>query len=145
MRARLLEPARVPETQVHRIQGELGPLRAARAASDEFARTVKGPLDFVFLGMGEDGHIASIFPGDPLEESPNEFYRPVFGSPKPPPERVTLAMHTMVAARNVWVFVSGAGKELALGKSLTEGAKTPLGILLKRRLETRVFTDFPPK
>ena len=94
--------------------------------------------------MGEDGHIASIFPGDPINELPTEFYRPITNAPKPPPERVTLAMHALVAARNVWVLVSGPGKERALGESLA-GDKTPLGQLLKRRILTRVFTDILQK
>jgi 6-phosphogluconolactonase len=144
MHTRLLEPLKIPQAQVHRIKGELGPVIAAQEASHEFSRIVKGPLDFVFLGMGEDGHIASIFPGDLLEESA-EYYRPVFKSPKPPPERVTLSMHALVAARNVWVLVSGKGKQESLGKSLSEGATTPLGILLKRRISTRILSDFRPK
>ena len=145
MRTRLLEPLKIPYTQVHRIKGELAPVIAAREASNEFSRIVKGALNFVFLGMGEDGHIASIFPGDSLEESPGEYYRPVFGSPKPPPERVTLSMHALVAARNVWILVSGHGKQESLGKSLNEETTTPLGTLLKRRSWTRIFTDSRPK
>jgi 6-phosphogluconolactonase len=145
MHARLLQPLKVPATQVHRIKGELGPAAAAREASQEFRRVVPSALDFVFLGMGEDGHIASIFPGDPIDESPTESYRPVFSAPKPPPQRVTLAMHAMVAARDVWVLASGDGKEKALGKSLSSAAETPLGWLLQRREYTRIFTNIPRK
>jgi 6-phosphogluconolactonase len=93
--------------------------------------------------MGEDGHIASIFPGDALEES-SEPYRPVLNAAKPPPERVTLAMHAMVSAKSVWVLASGTGKAGALGKSLGT-VETPLGELIQKRALTRVFTDFPPK
>ena len=143
MHTRLLQPLKIPDAHVHRIKGELGPVAAARDASAGFAKVVHSSLDFVFLGMGEDGHIASIFPGDPLEESP-EPYRPALNAPKPPPERVTLAMHTMVAAKNVWVLASGTGKAEALGKSLRT-AETPLGRLIEQRPFTRIFTDISPK
>jgi len=144
MHARLLQPLNIPDAQIHRIKGELGPIPAAGEASTEFAARVQPVLDFVFLGMGEDGHIASIFPGDPLKESPTDFYRPITNAPKPPPERVTLAMHAIAAAKNVWVLASGPGKERALGESLSSD-RTPLGQVLKRRILTRIFTSIPPK
>jgi 6-phosphogluconolactonase len=139
MCSRLLAPLKMPHDRVHRIKGEIEPAAAAREASAEFASVVRPVLDFVFLGMGEDGHIASIFPGDAMEEMAREFYRAVI-APKPPPRRITLAMHTMVAARNAWVLASGNGKEEALRKSLG-GACTPLGQLLQQRGFTRVFTN----
>ena len=145
LRARLLQPLSIPESHVHRIKGELEPVAAAREASVEFVQVANGPLDFVFLGMGEDGHVASIFPGDPLTESPTEHYRPIFKALKPPPRRITLAMHALVAARNVWVLASGAGKEETLGKSLARGSATPLGHLLERREFTSVLSDIRPK
>ncbi|HKQ39232.1 MAG TPA: 6-phosphogluconolactonase [Verrucomicrobiae bacterium] len=144
MRTHLLEPLQIPDAQVHRIKGELGPTAAAREASKEFADTVPRVLDFVFLGMGEDGHIASIFPGDRLQESSAENYCPVFNAPKLPRERVTLAMHAIIAAANVWVLVTGSGKQEALGKSL-KGSETPLGHLLQARPFTRIFTNITPK
>ena len=145
MRTRLLEPLKIPAVQVHRIPGELGPMIAARDASAEYEPLVKPVFDIVFLGMGEDGHIASIFPGDPLDESPAQPYRPVTQAPKPPPERVTMALHVMASARNVWVLASGPGKERALGESLKADGRTPLARLLQRRDFTHVFSDIPPK
>lgn len=141
MRKRLIEPLNVPDTQVHRIKGELEPLAGAKQASVELSRLARPALDTVFLGMGEDGHIASLFPGEPLGDSPAEPYRAVFNSPKPPPQRITLAMQPMVAARSVWVLVSGVGKADALGKSLAQQGETPLAVLLERRNFTRVFSD----
>ena len=145
MHLRLLQPLRIPDAQVHRIKGELGPAPAARAASAEFATIVPPALDSLFLGMGEDGHIASIFPADPLDESPADYYRPISNAPKPPPGRVTLAMHAMISARNVCVLVSGAAKEEALGKSLKGHREIPLGRLIADREFTRVFTNASPK
>lgn len=144
MHTRLLGPLKIPEGQVHRIRGEAPPAVAAAEASEQFARIVRPALDFVFLGMGEDGHVASIFPGDNAEESPSVYYRPVIG-PKPPPQRITLGMHAIQAAQNVWVLASGPGKEAALGKSLGPEANTPLGKVIGGRSFTRIFTEIPAK
>jgi 6-phosphogluconolactonase len=143
MHRRLLQPLEIPARQVHRIKGELGPTTAARQASQEFARVVPSVLDLVVLGMGEDGHIASIFPDAVIDESLDETYRPVFSAPKPPPERVTLTLHAIAAARSVWALASGPGKAEALGESLNSPAKTPLAHLLERREITRILTDIP--
>ena len=142
-RTRVMEPLSLAESQIHRIRGELEPAAAAMEASAEFARIVQPSLDLVILGMGEDGHIASIFPGDEMRESPAEFYRPVV-APKPPPRRITLALHAIISAREVWVLASGPGKEAALGKSLREEPLTPLGLLIQRRVFTLILTDIPP-
>ncbi len=73
-------------------------------------------IDLIFLGMGEDGHVASLFPGNP-PPTPEPIYRPVRAS-KPPPDRITLGYDTIAAAKEVWVLASGPGKEAALNASL---------------------------
>jgi 6-phosphogluconolactonase len=97
-------------------------------------------LDLVFLGMGEDGHVASLFPGAPesVVAGPAT-YVPVIG-PKPPPQRVSLTYGSLLAAREVWVLASGKGKETAWKESKA-GPGTPLGRVLAGRIQTRVFTD----
>lgn len=145
--ALLLGPTAVRPERIHRIRGELDPEEAARLASAELAGCVPARpdgvpvLDWVFLGMGEDGHVASLFPGDPAADS-KEFYRAVI-APKPPPRRVTLSYDVLGAAREVWVLVSGPGKEAALRASLSAGGTTPLARVLQRRRHTRIYTDLP--
>ena len=93
--------------------------------------------------MGEDGHVASLFPGEPEEVMRSQaVYRPVIAT-KPPPHRITMGYSTIAAARQVWVLASGAGKEKALREALGPGGKTPLVRVLKLRSHTKIFTDVP--
>ncbi|MGH8880306.1 MAG: 6-phosphogluconolactonase [Stackebrandtia sp.] len=75
-------------------------------------------FDVLMLGVGEDAHVASVFPGQPaIYES-----RPVVGvrgAPKPPPRRITLTFPALNAAQEVWLIASGAGKADAVGVALS--------------------------
>jgi 6-phosphogluconolactonase len=146
-REHLLEPLKIAETQIHRIRGEEEPLKAAQLASGELCKFVRKDgagipiLDMVVLGMGEEGHVASLFPGEAhAQPAPAAVYRAVV-TPKPPPQRVTLDYAPLAVARQVWVLVSGAGKERALKESLASPQFTPLGRVLASRAQTRVLTD----
>ena len=99
-------------------------------------------LDLIFLGMGEDGHIASLFPNATAEiiNCPAPFLA-VTNSPKPPPNRVTLSYAAIAAAKQVWVLASGKGKEAAFAESLSPTGKTPLARVLQSRSSTKIFTD----
>jgi 6-phosphogluconolactonase len=144
-----LQPLSFPMTQIHRIRGECDPAWAAQEAEQELRRIASSfsaglpVLDYVFLGMGEDGHVASLFPGATLqtpEQSP-VFY-PIAG-PKPPFKRITLSYPMLKCAHEVWVLASGAGKADALKESLSNEGRTPLAKVIHSRAHTRVFTDVP--
>jgi 6-phosphogluconolactonase len=98
-------------------------------------------LVLIFLGLGEDGHVASLFPGKTEGATPGEIFCAVKNSPKPPPNRVTLSYEAIAAAREVWVLASGAGKEAALRESIFENGRTPLGRVIQARPKTRIFSD----
>ena len=99
------------------------------------------PFDAVMLGMGEDGHVASLFPDAPDEVVRSQaVYLPVIAS-KPPPRRITMNFATLAAARQVWVLASGMGKEDALRRSLSTNGDTPLARVLHLRDQTVIFTD----
>ncbi|MDZ4202440.1 MAG: 6-phosphogluconolactonase [Gallionella sp.] len=104
-REALLNHIVIPPENVHAIAAELG----ASGAAAEYAARLPSRLDLVLLGMGEDGHTASLFPGNPATES-GENAVPVFGAPKPPPERVSLGMAVLNGAREKLFLVAGAGK-----------------------------------
>ena len=142
----LFEPLKIPSAHIHRLRGE-GPeplaLQEAVAAISKVAPVVKGQpvLDMIFLGMGEDGHVASLFPGEP-EAAINDpaVYRAVTAV-KPPPRRITLGYAAIAAALDVWVVAAGTGKEAALKESLLPNGKTPLARVLRLRAQTKIFTD----
>ncbi len=146
-KALLFEPAGIVESQVHRIRGEELPMTAAELATidlGEFNRAgLNGDpvLDLVLLGMGEDGHVASLFPGEPESDRLNRaWFRPVLAA-KPPAQRVTVSYGVIAAAREVWVLASGNGKAAALKASLAPDGATPLARVIQLRERTRVLTD----
>ena len=146
----LFGPLKIGDAQIHRIHGEDSPEAAATAASTEIAQiaplneTGLPVLDIIFLGMGGDGHVASLFPSDPdVLISDRAIYRAVKNSPKPPPNRVTLGYSVIAAAKQVWVLVSGTGKEAALCESLSPKGRTPLARLTQFRTRAKIFSDFP--
>lgn len=105
-----LDASGIPGDQIHIMPAELG----AEAAAGQYARTIAGaqPFDLVLLGMGEDGHVASLFPG---QEHPARLsVVPVRDAPKPPPDRVSLSYDCLCAARQRLLLVTGAGKRDAL-------------------------------
>lgn len=143
----LFAPLQLPPENLHRIRGEAETECAAREAEAELRRFAttsaagQPVLDLVLLGMGEDGHIASLFPGESEDVmSSQAVYRSVTAS-KPPPRRITLGYATLAAAREVWVLASGAGKEAALRESLSLSGTTPLARVLRGRERTFIFTD----
>jgi 6-phosphogluconolactonase len=143
----LLEPIGVPAGRIHRLQGELKEALALETAIGDICSVVplnsagQPVLDLIFLGMGEDGHVASLFPGEPegVRNDP-AIFRAVTAV-KPPPRRITLGYAAIMAARQVWVLASGAGKDAALGESLAPTGQTPLARVLLARSDTTVFTD----
>jgi 6-phosphogluconolactonase len=125
-----------PGPREHRIHGELGPEAAARAYAallHERVPPAKGGgvgglpiLDLALLGLGEDGHTASLFPGHPeVGDDSGALCLPVHDAPKPPPERVTLSLPVLRAARCCLLLATGAGKARALAAVLAGGGRDP--------------------
>jgi 6-phosphogluconolactonase len=105
---------RVSPATVYRMPAELGPDEGAEL----YARVVEmvGLLDVVMLGVGEDGHTASLFPNHPALHAPGLAVG-IRSSPKPPPERVTLTLNVLQAAKRVIIVATGAGKAGAVARA----------------------------
>lgn len=104
-----LDQVAIPPANIHPIPVELGMTRAVAA----YAAIVqeKQPFDLMLLGMGEDGHTASLFPG-PLDET--ALVVAIHDAPKPPPERISLGLLSLRTSRQQLVLITGAGKAQAL-------------------------------
>ncbi|MFW5431939.1 MAG: 6-phosphogluconolactonase [Methylophilaceae bacterium] len=102
----------IPEGQIHDIPAELGNVEGAKA----YTEILKGvrPFDLVILGLGEDGHTASLFPNQAVDNSADAV--PVFDAPKPPTDRITISQNRLNHTNAVMFLVTGAGKQDAVNK-----------------------------
>src|SRR6266550_9109494 len=120
-RAALLDHVPVPADQVFPLTEENLP------ALDRVPKDRAGlpRFDVIHLGMGEDGHSASLFPGSEALTERHAIVRTVDDAPKPPPQRLTLTLPVLNAARAVLVMVSGASKREALARVLRRDPALP--------------------
>jgi len=130
-RAALLDSLPLDPARVHAMPASDGPdgndpeAAAARYADELAAAARPGNarlphFDVLLLGVGEDGHVASVFPEHPVayETRPVSAVR---GSPKPPPNRITLTLSAINTAEEVWLIAAGEGKANAVGMALAGG------------------------
>jgi 6-phosphogluconolactonase len=118
-----VDPARVHPMAAADAVGT--PEEAAALYREELAKAAGGErtpaFDLLLLGIGEDGHVASLFPGNPALDVTDVSAVGVQGSPKPPPERVSLTMTAINTATAAWIIASGAGKAEAVDEALSKG------------------------
>lgn len=132
-RAALLDALPLDPARVHPMPASDGPdggdatAAAARYAQELAAAGPDGvalpPFDVLMLGVGEDGHVASIFPDHGGYTSGTT--SAVFDSPKPPPTRITLTMPTIRSARQVWLVAAGPDKADSVGAALSGSKPLP--------------------
>jgi 6-phosphogluconolactonase len=130
----LLKPCGVPAKNVHRLWGEDEP-RAAAAAYEATLPT----LDVVHLGMGPDGHVASLFPGHPLLEESRLRVAALTDSPKPPAARLSLTLPALRQAGAVWFLVTGEAKRRALAEALSDATSRLPAALAHRAARASVW------
>ncbi len=91
---------------------------------EQALRAGQRPFDVVLLGVGPDGHVASLFPGQPLPTS-GRWAIPVAHSPKPPPQRISLTPRALCCTRQVWLLAAGQQKAAAVAASLRQQEDLP--------------------
>ncbi|MEA3302061.1 MAG: 6-phosphogluconolactonase [Pseudomonadota bacterium] len=131
-----LDHVTIPDENVHFIPAEQGAEAGASAYNLVVADAV--PFDMVLLGMGEDGHTASLFPGQIHPDS--ELVHAVHDAPKPPPDRISLSRNALSDCSELLILLTGAGKQQAVtrwkqGEDLpiaNIGAHHAIDILLDR-------------
>ena len=135
-------------TPLEEVRTDLAPGQAARDYADRI-RTALGRsggspvLDMVILGIGEDGHTASLFPDRPdlTAAPPDAVVTAVADAPKPPPDRVTLTLATLNAARSRLILATGPAKAPALDRLAADTEDPHWPITLVERTGTDVYTD----
>jgi 6-phosphogluconolactonase len=149
----LLGPAGLPPARVHRMQGELGPEDGASRYAQELRAHVElledglPVLDLIVLGIGPDGHVASLFPDAPTLDPPTldgdeqALCVGVADSPKPPPHRITLSLAVLRAARRCLLLATGASKADAVNAMLAQPSRHVPASLLRRERLTVIVDD----
>jgi 6-phosphogluconolactonase len=126
----LLGAVPIPEDQVHRVRGELEPAEAAADAERDLGETFGAGtpvFDLILLGMGPDGHTASLFPGSPDVDVTDRLAIPVNRPDLPQPWRVSLTLPVLNAAKHVMFLVDGSDKAPMLPRALAGDAALPSG------------------
>jgi 6-phosphogluconolactonase len=144
----LLGPAEIQAQRVHRMPGELGPALGAETYEQELRSGLGASageipaIDLIVLGIGPDGHVASLFPGaEALTADEGRLCLGVSDSPKPPPERITLSLAVLRAARGCLLLAVGAGKADAVAAMLSEPSMHVPASLLRRERLTVILDD----
>jgi 6-phosphogluconolactonase len=111
--------------KVFRVEGP-DASASAEASADAYGRTIRefgqGEFDVILLGVGPDGHVASLFPHHPAQRIEDAVAVAVHESPKPPPDRVSLTFECLNRTREVWFLVAGSDKADAVAAALAPGA-----------------------
>lgn len=132
-REALLDRIPLRPAQVHRVLGELPPEEGARRLEEDLRASVPGSpfpaFDLMVLGMGPDGHTASLFPGAPEVEESGRLAVPVHRPEMPQPWRVSMTLPVINASRQILMVVSGSQKAPMVRRAIAGDTGIPAGRL----------------
>lgn len=113
-------------------------------AARRYAAQLPAALDLAILGVGEDGHVCSLFPRHPALVTADERVTVVSDAPKPPPRRMTLTMPYLLATRHVWIIAVGPRKKPVMQRAVSRQAvSTPVDLVVAQGSNLAIFTDQP--
>lgn len=144
----LLRKVGIPEGNIHRIRGEEEPKREANRYEDEVKSIVPmvdgfPRFDWIFLGLGADGHTASLFPGSRALDEQKRLFVSIIG-PKPPARRITMTFPLIINANKVAFLITGEDKAEILGHILGKSGgyqNFPSSKAIFRGRETSLYID----
>jgi len=132
-------------SNIHRMPADDPDLGAAANSYSAELTRVLGPrprLDAVLLGVGPDGHVASLFPGHGALSEESALAIPIVDAPKPPPRRLTLTLPILVSAERVIVMALGDSKAAVMHEALTRTESSlPVSLVLQRATRALVLLD----
>ena len=140
----LLAPLGAKAPRAFRMDADLPGLGTAAMKYDAVLnRELKsGSLDLALLGVGEDGHICSLFPGHRALMADDLRVVALEDAPKPPPRRLTLSLPFVLRTKKIWLIAIGPRKLPVLHAALSRTQRTtPLDLLLHQAKDVTVFTD----
>ena len=131
----LLDRVGIPPENVYRIPTESDDPQAMEMLYTNKLTRALGPrpaLDLIHLGMGGDGHVCSLFAGHPAFEEKHKSVVFVADAPKPPPDRVSLSMVSLLRAQDIWIQVTGPDKAEAVRECLENpDSELPAAVLAR--------------
>jgi 6-phosphogluconolactonase len=144
VRERLLAPLSAAPPAFHPMPTTGDVDEAARRAAHDLCLHTGDPprLDLVMLGVGPDGHVASLFPGSDHWRCRKDWVIAVRDAPKPPPTRLSLGLASIVAARHVWFVAFGAEKAAVIRQAREDATSSlPVAVVARGSQRVRWFLD----
>jgi 6-phosphogluconolactonase len=139
----LLSPLGARAPRAIRMPAEANLAQAALWYDEALASELdNAPLDLAILGVGEDGHVCSLFPGHPALAQEELRAVAVEGAPKPPARRLSLTLRYVLQTKQIWLVAVGARKLPVLQAAINKtSSSTPVDILMRQGKNVTVFTD----
>lgn len=135
----LLRPLGARAPNAIRMQGEMPDLQYA---AREYAAALPPSLDVLILGVGDDGHVCSLFPGHRALMDESSRVLVIDDSPKPPPTRLTLSLSYVLRSKHLWIVAVGERKRALLQNAIQrQQASTPLDLVVAQGRNVVIFTD----
>jgi 6-phosphogluconolactonase len=135
----LLKPLGARAPAAVRMQGEIPDLTSA---AREYAAALPPALDLLILGVGDDGHVCSLFPGHRALMDEGARALAIEDSPKPPPRRLTLSLSYVLRARQLWIVAVGERKRALLQRAIQrDQVSTPIDLVIAQGRQVTIFTD----